>query len=345
MVKNHGLCKVCVYYSLNTWGGINIMNENFDKKNLMSMKEFSTITGIEQTTLRYWDEIGLFSPTMRNPNNGYRYYSSFQIVAINFISVLSSLGIPLKSIDSIKTERSPEKIAAVIDEHEKILDLEMCRLMESYMVMHERRNLIRMGLQDDESKIYIRELGDTPIVFGPYNDFENGNTLNDNVMKFSKDAKLNRINLNYSIGGFYESMDAFSENPEKPLRFFAADPTGTEKRPAGKYLIGYTRGFYGCINDLPARMNTYALSHNLKFVGPVYVIYLHDELSISDPSQYLARVTTSGAYKCSSWAKCRGFHWLSRTAGQNVEVSTIFYLRLSKILRFPRFFICGCPKY
>jgi hypothetical protein len=37
-------------------------------------------------------------------------------------------------------------------------------------------------------------------------------------------------------------------------------------------------------------MNAYAHSHALEFSGPAYVIYPHDELSLSNPNQYLARV-------------------------------------------------------
>ena len=39
----------------------------------MTIKEFSNITGIKSQTLRYYDQIGLFSPEHRG-ENGYRYY-------------------------------------------------------------------------------------------------------------------------------------------------------------------------------------------------------------------------------------------------------------------------------
>jgi len=67
-------------------------------KNQLTIKEFSELSGIDASTLRYWDEIGLFSPAHRNTENNYRYYAPTQIIAINFITVLSRLNIPLKTI-------------------------------------------------------------------------------------------------------------------------------------------------------------------------------------------------------------------------------------------------------
>ena len=65
---------------------------------LLSIYEFSKLSGIESSTLRYWDEIGLFPPIERSSENNYRYYSPQQMVAVNFIKVLSSIDVPLKTI-------------------------------------------------------------------------------------------------------------------------------------------------------------------------------------------------------------------------------------------------------
>jgi len=54
-------------------------------KALLSIKEFAEASGLEQSTLRYWDDIGLFSPAHRNPDTSYRYYSPEQIILVNFM--------------------------------------------------------------------------------------------------------------------------------------------------------------------------------------------------------------------------------------------------------------------
>ncbi len=84
-------------------------------KDSLSVNEFSKLSGIERTTLRYWDEIGLFSPARRDPDNNYRYYSPYQIISVNFVSVLSDFNIPLKTIATERDKRTPESIVSLIE--------------------------------------------------------------------------------------------------------------------------------------------------------------------------------------------------------------------------------------
>ena len=88
---------------------------------LLTIKEFSELSGVEATTLRYWDDVGLFSPIMRNPDNNYRYYSMPQLIALNFITVLSDLNISLKTIGDLDKNRDPDKFIKLIDKQEVML--------------------------------------------------------------------------------------------------------------------------------------------------------------------------------------------------------------------------------
>jgi effector-binding domain-containing protein len=88
-------------------------------------------------------------------------------------------------------------------------------------------------------------------------------------------------------------MNVFLNEPSQPTRFFSLDPNGKEKQPKGLYLTGYTRGYYGQTNDLPKRMAAFAKKNRLVFTGPVYNIYLFDEMSITDMNQYLLQVSAS----------------------------------------------------
>jgi len=103
-------------------------------KDFFSVKEFSRLTGIEASTLRFWDDIGLFCPAKRDPENNYRYYSPPQLIAVNFITVFSRLDVPLKDINALSGGRTPEKIIQMIEQKERLLDMEMRRLRESYSV-------------------------------------------------------------------------------------------------------------------------------------------------------------------------------------------------------------------
>ncbi|MCL2719488.1 MAG: MerR family transcriptional regulator [Lachnospiraceae bacterium] len=286
-------------------------------KEFLTIKKFSELSGIEESTLRYYDEIGLFSPAKRDKENNYRLYSPEQIIAVNFITVLSGLNIPLKTIGEMMDKRTPEGIMRLIEQQQKQLDMEMQRLRECYSVIHERMELIQYGtrLQKgykvidgwrvdddaeldggdyiDENSISILKRNEKAYILGQLNEFAEGELFYEPFMRFCNSAKDLRINLNYPIGGYHENMKHFLDSPGKPNRFFSLDPTGNLKRAAGEYLIGFKRGYYGEMGDLPGRMAAYATENALTVTGPVYVMYLHDEICIKEPTQYLAQVSVA----------------------------------------------------
>lgn len=260
-------------------------------KEFLSVTEFSKLSGIENSTLRYWDEIGLFSPVKRDPDNNYRYYSPMQVITVNFISVLSGVAIPLKVISEMEGQRTPENIIDLIEAQEVQLDVEMRRLRECYSVIHTRRELIKLGLKADPSQITVAKLPEKRLIFGPPAGFRDNEPFYEPFMRFCNTAEEMRINLNYPIGGYQERFDTFVKTPGKPDRFYSLDAAGNARQEAGLYMVGYARGYYGEFGDLPDRMAAYAREKDLKVTGPVYHIYLLDETCIQDPSQYLVRTS------------------------------------------------------
>jgi len=283
-------------------------------KELLTIKEFSKLSGIEQTTLRYWDDIGLFSPTKRDPENNYRYYSPQQIIAVNFITVLSELNVPLKTISEMENERTPEGIIDLIEQQQRLLDMEMRKLRERYSIIHTRHELINYGrlLEKgfrtiDGIRIVSDTKGDEGIlvnttnisvvrreakafILGPRNHWKPGDPFYEYFMNFCNMAEELRMNLSFPIGAYHDDMESFIRSPGEPDYFMSIDPTGNRTREAGKYLIGFARGYYGVFGDLADRMSNHARKNDLTLHGPVYTMYLLDEICIRDPDQYLAQV-------------------------------------------------------
>jgi len=283
-------------------------------KELLTIKEFSKLSGIEQTTLRYWDDIGLFSPTKRDPENNYRYYSPQQIIAVNFITVLSELNVPLKTISEMENERTPESIINLIEQQQRLLDMEMRKLRERYSIIHTRHELINYGrmlkkgfmtidgirvdcdmpqnegLHVDTTKISVLRREPKAFILGPRNHWKPGEPFYEYFMNFCNMADELRMNLSFPIGAYHDDMDSFLRAPGEPDYFCSIDPTGNRKREAGKYLVGFTTGYYGEFGDLAERMDKYAKENDLTLHGPVYTLYLLDEICIRDPEEYLSQV-------------------------------------------------------
>jgi len=270
-------------------------------KELLSIKEFAELSGIESSTLRYWDETKLFSPAKRNPDTGYRYYSLVQLLMLNFITTLSDIHVNLKTIGELDSERDPDKFINLLDRQEKQLNMEMRKLRMAYAIIHARRELVSYGMKVtrgekvkyggivDPNAISVLHRDDRPINLGPRNMYQPGETFIDKLADLVEQSNDLHLNLSMPVGGYHDSFESFINAPAKPDHFFSNDPTGNRKRQEGEYLIGFAKGDYGEFGDLPQRMAAYAQENSLTLDGPVLTFYLLDELSCQDPSQYLAQ--------------------------------------------------------
>ena len=258
-------------------------------QDLLPISKFSELTGIKQSKLRYFDEINLFQPYKRG-ENGYRYYTAPQTIAVNCINVLQSLDIPIKEISKFKKEKAPEQILELLRKHELDLNRELIRFQQAYAVVHTYSKLIQEGLLANEHTIVCQWLAEAPIELGPVNGADGG-YFYESFFSFLKQMEDRKIDCAYPAGGFYDDIDAFITAPGRPNRYFSHVPTGRDVKEAGEYLIGYTRGYYGVLGDLPERMRIYATENNYYFTGPVYEAYLHDEITVDDPDQFLIQAS------------------------------------------------------
>ena len=268
-----------------------------DEGTLLSIKEFSDFTGVNQSTLRYYDEIGILPPASRGDNN-YRYYAPFQIIKLNYINVLVDLGVPLSVIKDMDMNRTPQSVAELLGKQEIKLDRRLRDLHNAYSLIHTYRKNIQYALNAEHGDIKIEELDEMRLVLGHVNNFEKNNvTFYEEFIRFCVDADKRRINLRYPIGSYHDDVNSFLKSPDRPDRFFSLDPFGNAARPEGKYLVGYARGYYGEFGDMPEKIYNYAKEFDLTIKGPVYVVYLLDEISIPRPEQYLARIAISVSHK------------------------------------------------
>ena len=258
-------------------------------EDILSIQEFSKVSGVEASTLRYWDEIGIFCPIKRHPENNYRYYSSAQLLALNFVTVLSDLEIPLKTIAELRKERDPDKLLSLLEKQEHQMDMEMRRLRMRYSIIHARRELINLGAKVDENTISVEELDEKAMILWPRNEYTEDSTFIEPLAAYVAQTSEFHINLSFPVGGYYDNIDVFRKSMLQPSHFLSVDPTGNHIKKAGEYLVGYTRGYYGELGDLPERMAAYAKSNSLNITGPVYVLYLWEEICTNDTSQYLAQ--------------------------------------------------------
>jgi DNA-binding transcriptional MerR regulator len=263
-------------------------NENDNQ--FLSVTEFAKLSGVKASTLRYFDDLGLFEPAYRK-ESGYRYYSLQQLITINAIFAMRDINVPVKKMTEVVNNRTPEKVFDFITEKEEELENEIAVLNRSINIVKVLKRLLNRGLHVDESKIGVEYLSLLPITIGPVNDFsDSGGSFYKPFLEYINYARERNINLTYPIGGLFADVECLTANPNQPTNFFSVDPNGIARRDAGLFLTGFSRGYYGSIQDLPERMLDYAKKNNLTLGGPIYNSFLFDEISVPDPDNYLCEI-------------------------------------------------------
>lgn len=97
---------------------------------LYSIGQASAMIDVPIRTIRYYESIGLCSPSVTDESSGYRYYSIDDIFRLDLIRCLGrQLGMPLKTIeDYLKESGSPETLEKYLIEQEKDIDSQIAAL-------------------------------------------------------------------------------------------------------------------------------------------------------------------------------------------------------------------------
>jgi len=268
------------------------MAVSFLTKEYLTISEFARISGLSTDTLRYYDKEDILNAAMVDDNN-YRLYHISQISLAKMISVLADLHVPLDKIRQLVKERKPEDLMKVFNNHEYVITNQLRSLSEACSVIKLYSELLAEGICANESELTVREVPEKRYILGDINDFSDYDGHIEEYLRFCFSETEPPMNPLYPVGGYFDTMDDFVNEPSQPTRFFSTDPNGYDKKAQGFYLIGYNRGNYGETGDLPERMMEYADMKGLTFIGPVFNIFLFDELSYGTPENYLLQASVS----------------------------------------------------
>lgn len=146
----------------------------------LTIGEVAKIKRISLKSLRYYEKIGILKPAWINPENGYRYYNSDQLLAIDMIKFLNAMDIPLKEWHDFIDEEKGFDLRGLIESSKahaySQIDrwngrLNKLKLAEQGLADHEKyqsccgfyerwigeRNLLCYPLEQPESQIEFHE--------------------------------------------------------------------------------------------------------------------------------------------------------------------------------------------
>jgi DNA-binding transcriptional MerR regulator len=77
--------------------------------------DFSRLSLVPVSALRYYDELGLLKPVRVDPATGYRYYAANQLTRLNRLLALKDMGLSLEQIARMLDDNlTPEQIRGML---------------------------------------------------------------------------------------------------------------------------------------------------------------------------------------------------------------------------------------
>ena len=266
------------------------------KDNYFSTGEFAKLCNVNKKTLFYYDEIGLFKPEIVK-ENGYRYYSVYQLEVFDIIHTLRDLGVPLKQIKSFIDERNPKSVVKFFEYKTGEIENEIKQLRRKQEIMSNKIKIIKEAekIRDNIDNLSIEEQDEEYLVL----------SKNIDKSKFPYDSEVYANHLNYCynqdlyIGyplGFIKTIDdLYSENDYAYTYYYTKvnknDGENIIKKPKGKYLVGYLNGSYIDIPGLYKKMLDYVKTHNLELIGHSYEEELINLLAVKDMNDNIIKVS------------------------------------------------------
>lgn len=115
-------------------------------KHRFRVGEIAKLFRISASTLRYYDEIGLFRPKYTDPENQYRFYTVEQFVVLDTIIFLKKNGFSIKDIQEQLENRTPTNSVELLERKLGEVEEEIQRLNKMHEKIRTKITTIREGL-------------------------------------------------------------------------------------------------------------------------------------------------------------------------------------------------------
>lgn len=263
-----------------------------NKKYLYTTGQFAKLNGINKRTLHYYDEIGLFSPEYKE-ENGYRYYTCFQMMQLELIMAFRKMGLSIEEILRYQKNPSDDSFSDLIAEKKQLIDKSIRELLNTKSFLERESDKLSLGLTAEHGRIDSitlteqRLLLSAPIT-GAYDD-------NDFIVAGNFSLRLKSvfglydnfgscISTDCILNGDYDSYGCFFAYGRPDVEIYDA------VMPAGTYLRTFCIGGWDKLAEIYHSVCEYALENGLELTGYAYEEGLN-EMSLRGRDDYITMIT------------------------------------------------------
>ena len=141
---------------------------------------------------------------------------------------MTDLSNPEQALKNFVHSRTPENLLKLLNKNRHIIIDNITFLKEAYSVLNTFMGLLHEGICATETDITISRMPERRIILGGINDFVDSISFFSEFIRFCSGPHNPSLNLSYPIGGYFDSMEVFLNEPSQPTRFFSLDHDGHE---------------------------------------------------------------------------------------------------------------------
>ena len=198
------------------------MNQDFS--NFLTIGELAKLSAVHIKALRYYESIGILTPTAINSENGYRYYSYPHITYVKVIKICANYGLPLKTFTQYILEDNKINMLAILNAASKEIKKQEKQLKVHQQYLQKMEQQVKLSQRLDNSVQYHIETLKETFLLTPFQ----GEMLSQAYFKSVHQilSQLEKFHLSYEnrVGCYYlYTHDKFEqylaikvEKPKKP---------------------------------------------------------------------------------------------------------------------------------
>ncbi|WP_394530920.1 MerR family transcriptional regulator [Priestia aryabhattai] len=263
-----------------------------DLERYFTTGEFANLCRVKKQTLFHYDEIGLLSPQIKK-ENGYRYYSYQQFEAFQVIALFKELGVPLKEIKILITDKKPLNMITRLKETSFEIEEKIKSLNHLQAIVQTRLQLAEDALKTDFSSISLQYLDEEIFMISD-------NILEEDEQKYTTVipelihyTQLHKLDRGYPIGAMLAREQIQKKEFHNYEHMYIKIPEEIEKihchtRPEGLYAVGYQKGVE--TEHAYNRIIQFAEEKGLKIGEYAYEEYVIDEVMADGIENSVTRI-------------------------------------------------------
>lgn len=266
----------------------------------MTTGEFARLMKISKYTLFHYDEIGLFCPEILG-DNGYRYYSIYQMETLDTILLLKKAGMSLQEIKDFLENRSMDRFISIFDTKEQEIDKEIRRLQSMKKWMHQRKKKIQYVQKCDFSEVGILH---QPERYYFYEDIKEATEKEAFMKANALICRLEELNgeCDYDVAymqypGEIEQEIYNAYHNVLLLMSKKIKASGIRILPEGDYLTAYHVGHWETVGEAYQRLDAYRKAKGIETEGNYLEYYVVDNFTVKDMEDYVTEISIKVAEK------------------------------------------------